>query len=91
MEKIRGTLNETPLGKQHSQRNSRRTIRGRKPRGSRDQGKGTQFTARFARVIFDFVLLYLTLVTIFVNRHGPLEKFDSGRAAETLSAVQPQQ
>jgi len=91
MEKMRGSLNETQVRKQHRLWNSRRTIRSRKPRGSRDQGKGTQFTARFARVTLDFVLLYLTLVAIFDNRHGLLKKFDSGRAAETLSAVQPQQ
>jgi hypothetical protein len=89
MEKLRGKLNGTQVRKQHSLQNSHRTIRSRKPRSPRDQGKGTQFTARFARVIFDFVLLYLTLVTIFVNRHGPLKKFDTGRAAETLSAVNP--
>ena len=87
MEKLRGTLNETQVRRQPSPRNSHRTIRSRKSRSPRDQGKGTQFTARFAGVIFDFVLLYLTLVTIFVNRHGPLKKFDTGRAAETLSAV----
>jgi len=90
MEKLH-RLNETPVRKQHSPRNSRRTLRSRKPRALRDQGKGTQFTARFARVTFVFVLLCLTLVTIFDNRHGLLKKFDSGRAAETLSAVQPQQ
>ena len=90
MEKMRGTLNETRIRKHRSQQNSHRTIRSPKPRGSRDQGKGTQFTARFARVTFVFVLLCLTLVTIFDNRHGLLKKFDSGRAAETLSAVKPQ-
>jgi len=84
MEKMRGTPDETRVRKQNTQRDSRPIARKQK-RG----GPGTHFTARFARVIFDFVLLYLTLVTIFVNRHGPLKKFDTGRAAETLSAVNP--
>ena len=88
MEKIHG-LNETQVRKQHSPRNSRRTPRTRNARGSGNRGKGTQFTARFARVTFVFVLLYLTVVTIFDNRHGLLKKFDTGRAAETLSAANP--
>ena len=38
----------------------------------------------------DFFLFYLTPASIFDNRHGLLKKFDSWRAAETLSAVKPQ-
>jgi hypothetical protein len=35
-------------------------------------------------------LFYLTRAFIFDNRHGLLKKFDSVPAAETLSAVKPQ-
>jgi hypothetical protein len=43
-----------------------------------------------AGFICDFLLLYLTGRAIFDNRLGLLKKFDSARAAETLSAVKPQ-
>ena len=46
--------------------------------------------AHCSRYVFVFFLLCLTVAAIFDNRHGLFKKFDCGRAAETLSAVQPQ-
>jgi hypothetical protein len=65
-------------------------------RGIRDESKPsvppTADSSISASCVFccDFFLFYLTGKTIFDNRHGLLKKFDCGRAAKTLSALDPQ-
>jgi hypothetical protein len=45
---------------------------------SRGGAAPAEFSAHFRRVASDFVLLYLTLVAIFDNRHPLLKKFEVG-------------
>jgi len=45
--------------------------------------------AEFARLNFDFYLFCLTRAVILDNQHGLLKKFDTVRAAKTLSAAKP--
>lgn len=42
------------------------------------QAAETRLASQFRRVAADFILLCLTLVAIFDNRHGLLKKFDAG-------------
>jgi hypothetical protein len=42
------------------------------------QAAETRVAAHLRRVASEFILLYLTLVAIFDNRHGLLKKFDVG-------------
>jgi hypothetical protein len=56
---------------------------------SRVSAIGAESMGVLPRFLCDFFLFYLTGAMIFGNRPGLLKKFDSARAAETLSAVKP--
>jgi hypothetical protein len=79
MESMRGASHNSDLWKQGRARNPRRKFGLLEQRGSAViRASETRVAAHFGYVASDFIVLYLTLVAIFDNRHGLLKKFDVG-------------
>jgi hypothetical protein len=87
---MRGAFSEIKTQRQDNQMRPLTRISDNLPEGStrRDQLFAVPPWGS-ARLRFDSFLFCLTRGVIFDNRHGLLKKFDSARAATTLSAAKP--
>jgi hypothetical protein len=91
IEKMRGASTEPKPGKQQQPAPGRTSIGDRRIRRTGNKSgrrlrRSISISRRFGR---DSSLLYLTGRRISDNRHALLTKFESGRVAKTLSAINP--